>query len=180
MRFRYGIRTLLFAFAVVSILLACAPYLYSLYEVQSRREHTLERLDWSGGSAADRSIRDRIVEAVRTSTYSSLRKPQLITIRVLRHSDLGYSVIADWICHAPIADGIQVTFSDGTTTNVKLIDAYLTQNESDSNAMVLFQGAVYRDEFPAPANQTSLNDVVSIALLSGDDICSNSLPVENP
>jgi len=179
MRLRDSILALLLTLIVVVILLAFARYIYALYDIQSRRADTLERLSWNGGSAADQAIHKRLEAAIRTSTYSSLRTPQLISVRVVEQPALGYSVIADWICHTPTADGIQITFADGSTANVKFIDDYLTQHESDSNEMVLFQGAVWRDEFSAPANETKLIDVVSIAILSGDEICSDSLSVEN-
>ena len=170
---------MLLVFTGVAICLACYPHLYSLYDIQSRRKHTIERLDWGGGSTAERANRDRLVKSAQTSTLSSLRMPRLVDVRVIRHSNLGYAVVVDWICRAPIANGVQLTFSDGTTTNVRLNDADLEENESNSKSMILFQGVIYRDEFPAPANQTKQTDVVSIALLADNELCSNSFPIES-
>jgi hypothetical protein len=178
MRFRYRLRTLLLVVTSVAILLGCGSYFYSIHELESRRKHTLERLGWSGVDDRHRNVRNRLVKAVQASTRFSLQKPELVAVFAQKHRDLGYVVVASWISHAPIADGMQITFSDGSESNIGLWEPWLEENESTSDRGVLFQGSVYRDEFPAPANRTELNDLVSVALLSGDSICSNSLPVD--
>jgi hypothetical protein len=164
--------------ALVSIAFACGSHLYSIWDVQTRRRHTLDRLDWSGGTEVDRAIRDKLLAVVKSSTYTSLQRPVLVSATAGRHRELGYCVMADWISHAPIADGIQVTFRDGSMSNVKFIEDFVAYNESNAQEMVLFQGSVYRDEFPIPANRTDVSDVASIALLSGNTVCSNRVAVE--
>ena len=180
MRLRFRIRTLLSLIAVASVVLACGAHFYSIWELQSRRRHTLDRLSWSGGTGAARERRYRLVEAVASSTRSSLQTPRLILATVGEHRDLGYVVIVDWVSHAPIADGVQITFQDGATSNVKFIEEFVTANDFHAKDMVLFIGAVYRDEFPRPANRTNVNDVALVALLSGETVCSNRVAVEHP
>jgi hypothetical protein len=179
MKFRYSLRTLLLVVAAVACVLPCLQYLYSRYELQSRRRQTLQGLNWSGGTEADRLLVDRAREALRASTYSSLHKPKLVTVSAFEDPDRSYCVVVDWISQAPNADGIQITFTDGTTTNIRLNEAYLSHNQSTSSEVVLFQGVVRRNELPTPANQKTLDDLVTVALLSGDRVCSNSLPVEH-
>ncbi len=178
MRLRFRIRTLLLLIAAASVVLACGVHFYPIWELQSRRQHTLDGLNWSGGTDEAREIRDKLVQAVASSTNSSLQKPKLVCANVTEHRELGYCVTADWVSRTPIADGLQITFHDGSTSNVKFIDAFVAYNESNAQEMVLFQGSVYRDEFPIPANRTDVSDVASIVLLSGGRVCSNRVSVE--
>ena len=71
MCFRYGLRTLLLVVALVAILLGCGSHLYSIYELESRRQHTLKRLGGHGGSD-----RDRVVMAVCKHQLVRLCKSQ--------------------------------------------------------------------------------------------------------
>ena len=87
-------------------------------------------------------------------------------------------MIVDWVSHAPMVDGVQITFQDGATSNVEFVEEILTEINFNAKDVVLFTGAVYRDEFPAPANRTDVNDVALVALLSGETVCSNRVAVE--
>ena len=179
MRLRFSLRTLLLLVAVASVVLACAAHFYPIWELESRRRRTLDYLSWSGGTDADREIRDKLMTAVASSTSSSLQTPRIVLATTGEHRDLGYVVTVDWVSHAPIADGVQITFQDGTTSNVKFIEEFVTLNDSYAKDVVLFIGSVYRDEFPPPANRTNVNDVALVALLSGETVCSNRVAVES-
>jgi hypothetical protein len=103
----------------------------------------------------------------------------LVSVTAGNHRDLGYCVTADWISHAPIADGMQIAFRDGSTSNVRFIEDFLALNQSNAQEMVLFQGSVYRNEFPDSAKGTTVHDVERVALLSGGRVCSNRVAVEH-
>jgi len=178
MRLQFSLRTLLLLVTLASVVLACWAYFYPIWELESRRQHTLDRLSWSGGTDADREIRDKLMKAVASSTSSSLQSPRLVLATTAEHPDLGYILIVDWLSHAPMVDGVQITFQDGATSNVEFVEEILAEIEFNSKDMVLFTGAVYRDEFPPPANRTNVNDVAFVALLSGDTVSSNRVAVE--
>ena len=181
MKMRFGIRSLLAVVTIACIAIVCGLKFYSAWELRTRRHNTLDGLNWQGErTAAQQDSHNKIIAAVNSSTFTSLQKPNIVDASAGLSPDVGCYIVVDWIASSPTADGMQVSFQDGSTANVKFSEEDLASNEILAKKMILFQALVYGDRFPAPFDRTEVEDVVSIALLNGDAICSNRISVKHP
>ena len=179
MRYRFTMKAFLVGFVVLGIVITGLLQLARRHDVESRRVGTLDGLkstNVSRGGAETRETHDILIKAVEGATYSSLKTPRLLTARLTaEHPQVrdGYFIAVHWVCHTPVADGIEVTFSNGTTERARFTDATLAEN--DASGRVLFYGVVSGNELPSLSKDLDPSDIRSIALLSGDDVCSDSL-----
>ena len=176
MVFRFRLRTMLAVIAVMAIVLAGSKMLYDIYDIRSRRSHTIDGLNSVSGIPS----RVQLAAVLEESTDSSMKRPKLVLAEVKTNYYLtGYVLDCTWVSHVPMADGVQIRFSDGTTENVAFGDEWLSENESRSNRSVLFHAAVDDGDCHALSDQSNPSDIVSVALISGNETCSNALPVDS-
>jgi len=120
-------------------------------EVEQRRLHTLERLNYSVGTGELQSRRDTLSNAVFCSTAQSLKTPLLIEA-ILRSNSTAKTngvIAVYWICDTPSADGILLHVPDAEPTNVRFRQDYLSQARADAKEMVQFYATIPKQDLEA-------------------------------
>jgi len=145
-------------------------------EVERRREHTLERMDWSGGTAEDQRVQRLIVDALEQADTKSLQSPQLVnvTMRVVADDTKRGSLGVDWISAQPNSDGIRIRFDDGTESDISFDEVELEYNEQEAEAMVLFSGNPFVErEHPHVWEKLLADPTAEVVLVLDGEVVSN-------
>ena len=148
--------------------------------VEQRRQHTLERMVYSGGTAESKRVQRLIVTALERADTTSLQSPHLVnvTMRVVPDDTERGSLGVDWISARPGADGIRVHFSDGSQNDSPFNDVELDYNEAVADTMVLFGGNPFVErEHPAVWTKLAADPGASVSLLEDGAIVSNEQSV---
>jgi hypothetical protein len=158
------------AFICVFTLLGCNS------EVEQRRQHTLERMDYGGGTAESRRVQQLIVTALEQADTASLQSPQVVnvTMRVVPDDTKRGTLGVDWISAQPAADGIRVRFGDGSQSDIPFDDIEIEYNEQVAEIMVLFVGNPFVErEHPDVWKKLLTDPEAVVVLINNGEVVSN-------
>ncbi|MEM6458121.1 MAG: hypothetical protein AAF710_01885 [Planctomycetota bacterium] len=149
------------AFVCAFTLLGCNS------EVEQRRQHTLERMDYGAGTAESERVQQLVVTALEQADTTSLQSPQLVnvTMRVVPDETKRGTLGVDWISAQPDADGIRVHFGDGSQSDIPFDDVEITYNEQEAETMVLFVGNPFVEREHPNAWEKLLTDPEAMVVL---------------
>lgn len=158
-----------------SLLLLCALTVVGCGKFDNRRQKSLEGLNWSGGTPELKYVRDQLVRAIENSTAGSLRKPNLVSVCFLGQSPDGENahITFDWIAYPPTADGADLQMKDGSTVKCMFHQAYVNENQKESEYNVICQASVGR------ALQPDLWDRIDVDAIESAQLTKNGEPVSN-
>lgn len=142
------------------------------------RRESIERLLWSGGSPEARYVRDMLVDALQSSDTSDLGQPHLVNIAFHGRTPEAKEalIVFDWIASPPNADGAILTMQDGSRLQVLFHQAYLDQNQKESQNHAICQASVGRIFQPDVWDRINVDAIVSGQLTKQGQAVSNVCP----
>ena len=149
-------------------------------EVEQRRQQTLERMNYGGGTAESKRVQQLIVTALEQSDPTSLESPRLVnvTMRVVPDDTKRSSLGVDWISAQPAADGIRVRFGDGSQSDLPFDDIEREYNEQEAEALVLFSGNPFvEQEHPDVWEKLLADHEAMVMLINNGEVVSNDLSI---
>ena len=148
-------------------------------DVERRRLHTLERLDWGGGTDDQRRVRDLLSNAVASATVRSLGTPLLVdaSLWIGSPEKTNGFLKVDWIAATPKADGLLVLFSDSVRIGAAFDQSGIHENERLAKEMVIFNDAVFRPDAPELWARLAPTNRLRVVLTTNGKPVSNELDV---
>ena len=125
-----------------------------------------------------RYVRDRLVDALQRSSSSDLRQPHLVNIAFHGRSPDAKEaqILFDWIASPPNADGAILTMQDESTLQVTFHQAYLDENQEESQSHAICQASVGRILQPDVWSRIDVDTIVSGQLTRQGQPVSNVCP----
>jgi hypothetical protein len=144
-----------------------------------RIKKSINALDWAGGSAEDRRVRDALRSALEKADAASLAKPELVTVSVyIGKGDWNGTLHADWIGAKPSADALRILLPDGKSFDFPFDPLYVKSNQ-EASATLLFYSAHIFNQKVQPAGWVDMltGNHARAVLLEGSRIVSNEVPL---
>jgi hypothetical protein len=80
----------------------------------------------------------------------------------------GWVIDVGWISDSPMANGLQINFSDGASAKVAFSEAVLSDLEKRESNIYYFNASVDENDSSVLSRELSPSDVKSACLLAGD------------
>ena len=156
------------------VMMICTSLLMGCADVARRQKESLARLDYTGGTAAQRHIRDRLVAALQEATGKSLKTPHVVSAVFAGNLEekKGF-IVVDWISAQPGSDGLILNMEDGVAVTCAISEAYLKENEKESKSLVCFQAAIGALSHPDLWRDLQIESIISIQLTKDGAPVSN-------
>ena len=145
-------------------------------DIEQRRRHSLEIMDWGGGGAEDKRVQQLIVTALEQADETSLKSPQLVnvTMRVINDDSSRGALGVDWIATEPQADAIRVCLRDGTKHDMAFDDVEIAYNKQQAREHLVFCANPFAErEYPDVWKHLLDDDDATAVLISNGEPISN-------
>ena len=164
--------TLIVLLILINGLTGCSP-------LDARKQHTLERLQYTVASQHDRENRDIAIRAVQQSTHESLRTPAIYDAEYI-HQIESYTnglLVVHWIADKPTADGVRLWLSNGETITVKFPDEYLSEHAKTAEEVLIYHAPIFTAGDDHDWTMLSTSKISNIALTLADKQITDPYPL---
>jgi len=164
--------TLIVLLILINGLTGCSP-------LEARKQHTLERLQYSATSQHDREKRDIAIRAVQQSTHQSLRIPAIYDAEYIiqQGSYTNGLLVVHWIADKPTADGIRLWFSNGETITVRFPEEYASEYAKTAKEVVIFHAPIFSAGNDHDWAMLATSKISNIALTLADKQITDPYPL---
>jgi hypothetical protein len=162
----------------LAIFLGTVAFIAGDSALDQRRLHTLERMDWSGGTAEDQRVREVVVAALERANDATLRRPQLINVTMVSFPDGSGRdhVRLNWIAADPDAEGVRIRFSDGPPSDITFAPVEVAYNRQEARDMVLYTNVLFIGrENPDVWSRLRSDEDAAVLLTRGGAVVSNQM-----